>query len=368
MLVTLISTIVFLPILLTSMVMTQVNLEHHWQSEKRRGRKPVAFYYIPVVFIAQELAVAIVTHYTLGVISFMFTIPSTMLLRNQNRSWWALFALAPFITISVIYSQTGQLNVWEFAAQFVHIIVLGLVCWGLNHVNWRYVIKYSLVLFLSSLLHFLLLISVNQLTWRLALEILLGTGMVVFSEVLRRYLEVRRYENIAKLQYESVRDDLTGLLNFRAFSNKLEDLIENDSSLHQVLICALDIDHFKYFNDTFGHFNGNRVLRAFSQKLRTDLHEAFDPGCAVYRFGGDEFMAVLTDADEEELVAVLDKIEDHFSKNPVQTATGDKMGFTFSCGIAKHIPGESYQDTLKRADERIYEVKKSGRGFVLAEE
>lgn len=368
MLVTLISTIFFLPILLTSMVMTQVNLEHHLQSEQRRGRKPIAFYYIPVVFIAQELAVAIVTHYTLGVISFMFTIPSTMLLRNQNRNWWALFALTPFITISVIYSQTGQLNAGEFAAQFLHIIILGFVCWGLNHVNWAYFIKYALVLFLSSLLHFLLLLSIHQLNLELALEILLGTGMVVFSEVLPRYLEVRRYENIAKLQYESVRDDLTGLLNFRAFSQKLQDLIENDNSSKPVLICAIDIDHFKYFNDTFGHLNGNRVLRAFAQKLRVDLHEAFDPGCAVYRFGGDEFMALVTDAQEEKLVAVLDQIEDYLSKNPVRTSAGTKMGFTFSCGIAKHLPGESYQDTLKRADERIYEVKRSGRGYVLAEE
>lgn len=62
-----------------------------------------------------------------------------------------------------------------------------------------------------------------------------------------------------------------------------------------ILMAILDIDHFKKVNDTYGHLNGNVVLSTFSERLRAEVHDAFDPNCAVYRFGGEEFTIVIED-------------------------------------------------------------------------
>ncbi len=366
MLVILVTTIVFLPTLIASMILAQVNLENHWLAEKETRNKVLAQFYIGAVFIAQELAIASVTYSLLGVISFMFTIPTALILRNRNRLWWPLFVLAPFLTILATYIANGQFKTSELGAQLIHIFVLGIVCWGLTHTGWSYPVKFTIALYASSLLHFLWLSTINKLDSKFVLEILLGSAMVILAELQRSYMEIRRHERLAKLQYESVRDDLTGLLNFRAFTQKMNELNKGVTDVEPVLLCALDIDHFNYFNDTYGHLNGNRVLSAFAKTLKREIYKAFDPHCSVYRFGGDEFTIVISGAEKDDVVAVLEKVEDYFASNPVRSYNGAKMGFTFSCGIAKHLPGESYDETLKRADKRIYQVKRSGRGYVLA--
>ena len=145
------------------------------------------------------------------------------------------------------------------------------------------------------------------------MSILAGTFFIIIAENSRMYYEQKQKEEIEKLHYESVRDDLTGLLNYRAFDEEMQGLSKDESNM-PIFIAVLDIDHFKQVNDTYGHLNGNTVLSTFSKKLKLDIHHNFDPHCAVYRFGGEEFTILIKTKDNTKIIKILNSINKYYSK------------------------------------------------------
>ncbi len=158
---------------------------------------------------------------------------------------------------------------------------------------------------------------------------------------------VRREQVIADM---SRRDELTGAKNRHYLRDDFDNII---GTQHFVMLC--DIDNFKHYNDDMSHETGDRLLRDFFFALR----EAFGDEC-TYRYGGDEFLVVSPDFDEEEF---LQKIE-RCNKQLKHVMAGEENAeLTFSGGYTYGVPqrGEDFRIMLRRADEELLAVKHSSK-------
>ncbi|MCL6536361.1 MAG: diguanylate cyclase [Armatimonadetes bacterium] len=160
-----------------------------------------------------------------------------------------------------------------------------------------------------------------------------------------------------KLQSLAITDGLTGLHNHRAFQDYLEEQFQvamrNKQSLALLL---MDVDHFKHYNDTYGHQAGDEVLRQVAQILQANVRE----GDFVARYGGEEFVVVLPRADLESAVAVAERL-----RCAVEAAEWSLRPVTGSFGVACIRPDmETRQELIEAADQALYQAKKNGRNRV----
>jgi len=161
----------------------------------------------------------------------------------------------------------------------------------------------------------------------------------------------------------ATRDELTGLLNRRHMQQLLEQERLRCLRTGSVFCVALiDIDHFKRVNDQHGHAVGDEVLRGFAREAQAALRSVD----VLARWGGDEFVLMLTDARVPLARAGLDRVCERV--RAMSTAQGGAaLGITVSCGLTEHIPGEATSRTLERADAALYRAKADGRNrLVLA--
>jgi len=168
--------------------------------------------------------------------------------------------------------------------------------------------------------------------------------------------ERKRFEE--QLVYEATHDPLTGLPNRSLLNDFLQRTLAYDKRHRMALaVFLLDLDNFKFVNDTLGHEAGDRLLQQVSLQLMQCMRK-YD---MVARFGGDEFAIVLPDIREGNEVAVIaDKIIALFSQ-PFQVA-GHELFVTCSIGIAlSDKGGDSVESLMRNADIAMYHVKTSGR-------
>ena len=161
-----------------------------------------------------------------------------------------------------------------------------------------------------------------------------------------------------ELAHLSVTDGLTGLFNHRRGMEILtEELTRAHRSGHQVSVLMLDVDHFKQYNDTYGHPAGDEVLRRVSRALRSATR-GLD---GAIRYGGEEFMLVLPDCDAEGALEAASRILDRITKEPFE---GRKV--TASIGAAVYpICGIEPEEIVRSADRALYEAKDRGRDRVV---
>jgi two-component system cell cycle response regulator len=160
-----------------------------------------------------------------------------------------------------------------------------------------------------------------------------------------------------KLQSLAVTDGLTGLHNHRAFQDYLEEQFQVAMRNKQPLaVILMDVDHFKQYNDTYGHQAGDEVLRQVAQILSAHVRE----GDFVARYGGEEFVVVLPRTDSESAVAVAERL-----REAVQSAEWRLRPVTGSFGVACIRPDmETRQELIEAADQALYQAKKNGRNRV----
>lgn len=160
-----------------------------------------------------------------------------------------------------------------------------------------------------------------------------------------------------KLEYLATVDPLTGLWNRRIFMTALEGALEGFlMGRDEFSLCLLDIDHFKRINDTYGHGEGDEVLRGLSKALRTLLPE----GHHVARFGGEEFMVMMKGLNEKESKAYMEQF-----LRDVRDMTFGKDTVTLSGGISTVSIEESTDSLILKADQALYEAKNRGRNKVV---
>ncbi len=291
----------------------------------------------------------------------------TMVFRNdKNKLWWGLLTITPlFANTGEVLMGIESINTWWVWLGESAIFLL--ICGAL--VEWKRIsirIRYPLAILSLSLVEIISLGIDNNFTVVNVAAATLGLLIILIFESRRYESEIRNEEKIRLLQRESERDDLTGLLNYRALSQEISALTENQG-IHSIVIGGLDIDHFKRINDTYGHFVGNEVLNYFSTIFRKEIHEAFPEHGYVYRFGGEEFTIVVSNHSIEEVYTLLQTIEKQFSERPIVTKEGVKITISFSCSLTNHLNGELLDLTLKRADKMLYSVKNNGRGWIVTD-
>jgi diguanylate cyclase len=189
---------------------------------------------------------------------------------------------------------------------------------------------------------------------------------------LEQKLEASR-DDIAALQRdlddvrrESMLDPLTKIANRKSFDEGLIDAIKEarDTGTPLALLLA-DIDHFKTFNDTFGHQTGDQVLRLVAMTLKSNI-KGKD---LAARYGGEEFVAVLPYTDLGGAVIVAENVRKAIqAKELLKRSTGEKLGrITASFGVASYQPGDNITSFIERADRCLYAAKNAGRNRVVGE-
>lgn len=152
-------------------------------------------------------------------------------------------------------------------------------------------------------------------------------------------------------------DGLTQLRNRRRLDADMN--LVNGSG---VCFAMIDVDHFKRFNDTFGHRAGDRALQVVAKAVETNVR-AED---VVYRYGGEEFSVLLYECDLDDASEVLDRVRQAVSETPIPLADGSVQYVTVSVGVASY-PGdpEGIEALATAADDALYEAKESGRDRVI---
>jgi len=167
-------------------------------------------------------------------------------------------------------------------------------------------------------------------------------------------LSVLRNQELASHQAST--DPLTGLANRRALESVVQRLRHECSTL---AVAMVDLDHFKALNDTHGHETGDRALRVFADAAR-DVTMQYDS--VVARWGGEEFVIVLADADLERGVALSEELRDALAVRLIDAAT---PGFTVSVGVTVGNSDAPFHELLASADSALYAAKQSGRDRVV---
>ena len=180
-------------------------------------------------------------------------------------------------------------------------------------------------------------------------------------------LEINELQEVlAAVRNESLTDPLTSLANRKYFDDALVSRFTAAQSRREPLsLMLLDIDHFKKFNDTFGHLTGDQVLRLVSVAVKQNV-KGQD---IAARFGGEEFAVILPDTPLRPAISVADQIRRAvMTKELMKRSTGEHLGrVTLSVGVAALAPGDTPQSLLERADVCLYAAKRSGRNCVVGE-
>lgn len=164
---------------------------------------------------------------------------------------------------------------------------------------------------------------------------------------------------------EALTDSLTALSNRKAFDTELRRIAKESADNGQTFsLIMLDIDHFKSFNDNFGHQVGDQVLRLVARTLT----EGVKGRDVAARFGGEEFAIILPETNLQGSVKVADALRKAVAgKEVINRNTGDKLGrITMSGGVAEYLSGEDLEDLIGRADAALYTAKHNGRNQVSA--
>jgi diguanylate cyclase len=169
-------------------------------------------------------------------------------------------------------------------------------------------------------------------------------------------------ENLEAVRTESLTDPLTSLANRKFFDDTLAKALANANARREPLSLMLtDIDHFKKFNDSYGHLTGDQVLRLVAIAVKQNV-KGQD---VAARYGGEEFAVVLPNTALRSAITVADHIRRAvMNKELMKRSTGEHLGrITISIGVATFGPNDSPQSLIERADA----AKRSGRNRVIGE-
>jgi diguanylate cyclase len=165
---------------------------------------------------------------------------------------------------------------------------------------------------------------------------------------------------LTTMSIEASVDTVTGLANRRHFDRTIETAVgQADTARTPLSLLMIDIDHFKLFNDRFGHVTGDSVLRLIGAALKQSI-KGQD---IAARYGGEEFAVILPNTDLRGAVAVAEQVRHKIASGELKRRSdGQCLGaITVSIGVASHHTGERSRMMIERADSCLYEAKRAGR-------
>jgi diguanylate cyclase len=173
-------------------------------------------------------------------------------------------------------------------------------------------------------------------------------------------------QSLEAIRAESLTDPLTGLGNRKYFDRSIDMAVENALANNEPLsLLMFDIDHFKSFNDSYGHLTGDQVLRLVGMSLKQTI-KGQD---ITARYGGEEFAVVLPNTALRQALTVADHIRRAvMAKELKKKSTGEILGrVTISVGVSMLKPGDDTDSLIERADACLYAAKRNGRNRVICE-
>jgi len=205
--------------------------------------------------------------------------------------------------------------------------------------------------------------STGRIGFYAALRVAAGVAAVVafvisfaVFEAIRHILKGKRV-----IEHLAMTDDLTGLANRRAFLAAAEAAIGRiDAAGPPPALLIADLDYFKRVNDAYGHRAGDQTLQAVALALARSVRSGVD---FVGRLGGEEFVVLLADADEETARRAAESARAAIAAVRAETVSGE-IAVTASIGYTPLVAGESVAAALQRADEALYAAKRAGRNQI----
>ncbi|MFH1018311.1 MAG: sensor domain-containing diguanylate cyclase [Pseudomonadota bacterium] len=177
-------------------------------------------------------------------------------------------------------------------------------------------------------------------------------------------IAIENARNFARIEELTITDDLTTLFNVRYLHTLLDSEVLRSSRYNRKFaMIFLDLDHFKQVNDTHGHIHGSQLLKETAEVLKNKIRKVD----FAARYGGDEFVIILPEADKEAAVKAAERLRDAIERNTFLKDMGLAVHFTASFGVAAFPEdAQTKVDLIRLADERMYKVKNSTRNRVEA--
>lgn len=198
--------------------------------------------------------------------------------------------------------------------------------------------------------------KIISLDMSLAIETYHLTQVRTLEELLARSKSQQK-----TLRMAAATDSLTGLANHETILTELERALQQPPTKnHPVVAIMADIDHFKQINDTHGHLTGDKVLVETTRRIQSALRDFDDIG----RYGGEEFLLVLSGSNLVTATAVAKRIREHVGNQPINLQ-GLEVPVTISLGVAAAHEGEAVDELVARADKALYAAKAAGRNCVI---
>lgn len=240
------------------------------------------------------------------------------------------------ITLNEIFEYKLKENykVFAFAARDFHETIIGLLFFAIES---------------------------NALITNIDLEILENVKSVI-EPALHKAIEVFEMEEEKNEFFDrSIRDGLTGLFNKRYFDMTADIEFQKARRYNYPLSLAfIDLDNFKKVNDTFGHDIGDIVLKDFAKNI-AKLIRSSD---SAFRYGGEEFVILFPHTTKNQALEILTRIQNNIKSKSINVLD-KKIQYTFSGGIAELSDEQSYIELVKKADQKMYEAKATGKDKIV---
>ena len=198
-------------------------------------------------------------------------------------------------------------------------------------------------------------VAVMTVMFRLIGGVVDHYGNEIMSMTLAAYDKEREYQRLLSF------DDLTQVYSRPYLVSRAKNVLNASTPVPdgtEITLAILDVDLFKRVNDTYGHENGDEVLRT----LGSILHELIEKDMIAGRYGGEEFVLVLYCGSHEDNIAELERLRQEFGN--MQYWFCDQR-ITFSCGAVRCSVGDDFEEALAKADEALYTAKKNGRNMIV---
>ena len=208
-------------------------------------------------------------------------------------------------------------------------------------------------------------VGVVHLHWSESRDLSLPRRLVITRVSEHAALTIANRRLLLALRGQADTDARTGLTNSRAFDESLERLLADRGDRQPIALLMLDLDHFKDFNDRYGHPAGDEALRAFGHLLASSVREHD----VVARYGGEEFVIALPGLAAHAAAEVAERIRERTESTIIPLAPGLTGRLTVSIGVsAAPDDGAERMMLLKAADEALYRAKLAGRNRVVTRE
>jgi diguanylate cyclase len=206
---------------------------------------------------------------------------------------------------------------------------------------------------------------VDQITTRTKTLAKFGKAMRFRLEASLEALSTTK-KDFEQVKVEASLDFLTGVPNRKSFFETLAVCCQDASHCHENLsLLFVDVDHFKKFNDQFGHLLGDEVLKFVASKIQNSIRKTDFVG----RFGGEEFAVIMPHTSIEAAQMTAERIRSRFAQSPLKTSGSSRqLGvITVSVGVALYRWDELAEDFVNRADQALYLAKSNGRNCVATD-